>query len=55
MEKISVNPARQAIVVAMHADADHHGGLPAIKDVSKSTLLACHKDDLTLIESPERL
>jgi glyoxylase-like metal-dependent hydrolase (beta-lactamase superfamily II) len=55
MEKIGVNPTRLAIVVAMHADADHHGGLPAIKDVSGSTLLACHKDDLILIESPKRL
>jgi glyoxylase-like metal-dependent hydrolase (beta-lactamase superfamily II) len=55
MEKIGISPARLAIVVAMHADADHHGGLPAVKDASKNTLLACHRDDLTLIESPERL
>src|SRR5260370_36851311 len=55
MEKIGISPARLAIVVAMHADADHHGGLPAVKDASKNTLLACHRDDLTLIEYPERL
>ena len=55
MEKIGVRPERLALVVAMHADADHHGGLPAMKDASKNTLLACHKDDLTLIESPDRL
>ncbi len=55
MERIGISPARLAIVVAMHADADHHGGLPAVKDASKNTLLACHRDDLTLIESPERL
>jgi glyoxylase-like metal-dependent hydrolase (beta-lactamase superfamily II) len=55
MKSIGLRPERLSMVVAMHADADHHGGLPAIKDASRNTLLACHKDDLTLIESPERL
>jgi glyoxylase-like metal-dependent hydrolase (beta-lactamase superfamily II) len=39
----------------MHADSDHHGGLPAIKDASSSTLLACHEGDRALIEDPEVL
>jgi glyoxylase-like metal-dependent hydrolase (beta-lactamase superfamily II) len=55
LEKIGIAPHRLSMVVAMHADADHHGGLPAIKDASKSTLLACHAGDRRLIEDPERL
>jgi len=37
----------------MHADSGHHGGLPAIKDVSPTTLLATHSADRKLIEDPE--
>jgi glyoxylase-like metal-dependent hydrolase (beta-lactamase superfamily II) len=55
LEKIGIPPNRLSMVIAMHADADHHGGLPAIKDASKSTLLACHLGDKELIQDPERL
>jgi glyoxylase-like metal-dependent hydrolase (beta-lactamase superfamily II) len=55
MEGIGVSPRRLTLVVAMHADSDHHGGLPAIKDASPSTLLACHEADRALIENPEHL
>ena len=55
MEKIGVSPRRLTMVIAMHADSDHHGGLPAIKDASSSTLLACHEGDRALIEDPEVL
>jgi glyoxylase-like metal-dependent hydrolase (beta-lactamase superfamily II) len=55
MEKIGVSPRRLSMVIAMHADSDHHGGLPAIKDASSSTLLACHEGDRELIEDPEVL
>lgn len=55
LEKIGVAPKHLSMVVAMHADADHHGGLPAIKDASMSTVLACHAGDRKLIEDPERL
>jgi glyoxylase-like metal-dependent hydrolase (beta-lactamase superfamily II) len=55
LEKIGISPKRIAMVIAMHADADHHGGLPAIKDASPGTLLACHGDDLKLIQDPEYL
>jgi glyoxylase-like metal-dependent hydrolase (beta-lactamase superfamily II) len=55
MEKIGVSPRRLSMVIAMHADSDHHGGLPAIKDASSSTLLACHEGDRGLIEDPEVL
>jgi glyoxylase-like metal-dependent hydrolase (beta-lactamase superfamily II) len=55
MEKLGVPPRRISLVIAMHADVDHHGGLPAIKDASPSTLLACHREDLKLIEDPEFL
>jgi glyoxylase-like metal-dependent hydrolase (beta-lactamase superfamily II) len=55
MEKIGVSPSRLSMVIAMHADSDHHGGLPAIKDASSSTLLACHEGDRKLIEDPETL
>ena len=55
LEKIGIAPKRLSMVVAMHADADHHGGLPAIKDASRSTLLACHEGDKKLIGDPECL
>lgn len=55
LEKIGISPQRLSMVVAMHADGDHHGGLPVIKDASHSTLLACHKGDRRLIEDPEYL
>jgi glyoxylase-like metal-dependent hydrolase (beta-lactamase superfamily II) len=55
LEKIGIAPHRLSMVIAMHADGDHHGGLPAIKDASTSTLLACHSGDRKLIEDPERL
>jgi glyoxylase-like metal-dependent hydrolase (beta-lactamase superfamily II) len=55
MEKIGISPQRLSMVIAMHADGDHHGGLPAIKDASGSTLLACHQGDRALIQDPEYL
>lgn len=55
LEKIGLSPRKLSLVVAMHADADHHGGLPAIKDSSPNTLLACHAADLNLIQDPEVL
>jgi glyoxylase-like metal-dependent hydrolase (beta-lactamase superfamily II) len=55
LQEIGISPSRLSMVVAMHADGDHHGGLPAIKDASSSTLLACHVGDRELIEDPERL
>jgi glyoxylase-like metal-dependent hydrolase (beta-lactamase superfamily II) len=55
MEKIGIAPQRLSMAIAMHADGDHHGGLPAIRDASASTLLACHQGDQALIEDPENL
>lgn len=55
MEKIGLSPARLTMAVALHPDADHHGGLAAIKNASPNTLLACHREDVALIEDPERL
>jgi len=55
MEKIGLAPERLSLVIAMHADADHHGGLAAIKRISRGTAIACHRADLDLIEDPERL
>lgn len=55
LEKLGIPPRRISLVIAMHADVDHHGGLPGIKDASPSTLLACHQEDLKLIEDPEFL
>src|SRR5215467_10713222 len=55
LEKLGISPGRISLVIAMHADLDHHGGLPGIKDASPSTQLACHQADLKLIEDPELL
>jgi glyoxylase-like metal-dependent hydrolase (beta-lactamase superfamily II) len=55
LEKIAVSPRRISMALALHADADHHGGLPGIKDASAGTLLACGAADRELIENPEAL
>jgi len=55
LEKIGVAPSRLSMVVAMHADGDHHGGLPSVKSISSTTALACHEGDRLLIEDPEYL
>ncbi|MEW5978462.1 MAG: MBL fold metallo-hydrolase [Acidobacteriota bacterium] len=55
LEKLGVSPNSITLAIALHADVDHHGGLPAIKDASPTTLLACHQLDLRLIEDPETL
>jgi glyoxylase-like metal-dependent hydrolase (beta-lactamase superfamily II) len=55
LEKIGVPPQRIAMAIAMHADGDHQGGIPAIKDASPGTQLACHHADRALIEDPEAL
>lgn len=55
LEKIGISPRQLTMVIAMHADVDHHGGFPSVKDASAGTLLACHREDLKLIEDPELL
>jgi len=55
LEKIGISPSRLSMVVAMHADGDHHGGLPSVKNISPTTALACHPGDRELIEDPEKL
>jgi glyoxylase-like metal-dependent hydrolase (beta-lactamase superfamily II) len=55
LQKLGVSPSRISLVIAMHADADHHGGLPSIKDACPTTQLACHQADRKLIEDPELL
>ncbi|HVX65370.1 MAG TPA: MBL fold metallo-hydrolase [Bryobacteraceae bacterium] len=55
LEKIGVPPSRISLAIALHADSDHHGGFPAIKDASPGTQLACHRADRALIEDPEAL
>lgn len=55
MEKIGVPANRLSMVIALHADGDHHGGLPTVKDISPTTALACHAGDRELIEDPENL
>jgi glyoxylase-like metal-dependent hydrolase (beta-lactamase superfamily II) len=55
LEKIGVAPNSLSVVIAMHADADHHGGLSAIRSIAPSVTLACHAADRPLIESPEYL
>src|SRR5215469_13204474 len=51
MEKIGIAPHQLSIAIAMHADGDHHGGLPALRDASPTTELACHEADRLLIEN----
>jgi glyoxylase-like metal-dependent hydrolase (beta-lactamase superfamily II) len=55
LEAIGLSPQKISLAVAMHADIDHHGGLPAIKDACPATLLACHAADRAMIEDPDLL
>jgi glyoxylase-like metal-dependent hydrolase (beta-lactamase superfamily II) len=55
LEKLGISPRQISMVIALHADVDHHGGLPGMKDVSPGTLLVCHQGDRKLIEDPEFL
>ena len=55
MEKIGVRPERIAMALALHADGDHHGGFPAIKNAAPHAQLACPLADRALIEDPEAL
>lgn len=55
LDKIGIAPSRLSVVIAMHADADHHGGFSAIRSIAPSATLACHAADLPFIESPEYL
>jgi glyoxylase-like metal-dependent hydrolase (beta-lactamase superfamily II) len=55
MEKIGLPPSRLTMAITMHADLDHQGGNAAIREASRATLLACHRADRTLVESPDAL
>ncbi len=55
LEKIGVPANKLSMVIAMHADGDHHGGLSSVKKISSSTALACHAGDRELIEDPDNL
>lgn len=55
MEQIGLRPQQLTLAITMHADLDHQGGNAALRAASRHTLLACHRDDRKLIESPEAL
>lgn len=55
MQRIGMKPEQLTLAITMHADLDHQGGNAAIRDASRHTLLACHRDDRMLIEDPEAL
>ena len=43
------------MAVNTHADADHHGGNSALKQMAENVLLACGEADRGVIEDPDRL
>jgi glyoxylase-like metal-dependent hydrolase (beta-lactamase superfamily II) len=55
LQKIGVSPERLTMAVNTHADADHHGGNAALKQVAGNVLLACGEADRAVIEDPDRL
>jgi glyoxylase-like metal-dependent hydrolase (beta-lactamase superfamily II) len=54
-ESIGIKPQAVSLALVTHPDLDHHGGLPAIKDASPATLLACGQQDAAQIQDNETL
>jgi len=55
LNDLRIKPQQLALVVVTHADADHQGGIDAIKQASPETWLACGVEDQAMIEDPQVL
>ena len=55
LKRIGLDPKRLTTAINTHADADHHGGNSALKQIAGHVLLACGEQDRLIIEDPDRL
>ncbi len=55
LNDLGIKPQQLTLVVVTHADADHQGGIDAIKQASPGTWLACGVEDQAMIEDPQVL
>jgi glyoxylase-like metal-dependent hydrolase (beta-lactamase superfamily II) len=55
LKEIGLAPSRLTMAINTHADADHHGGNAALKEMAGQMLLACGEQDRLIIEDPDRL
>jgi glyoxylase-like metal-dependent hydrolase (beta-lactamase superfamily II) len=55
LKQQGIAPTRLSMVINTHADADHHGGNSALRDLAGDVLLACGDMDRAVIEDPDRL
>src|SRR5947209_6849148 len=55
LKNAGIPPARLTMAINTHADADHHGGNAALRELAGSVLLACGDMDREVIQNPDRL
>jgi glyoxylase-like metal-dependent hydrolase (beta-lactamase superfamily II) len=55
LKEIGIAPSRLTLAINTHADADHHGGNAALKQIASQVQLACGEQDRLIIEDPDRL
>jgi glyoxylase-like metal-dependent hydrolase (beta-lactamase superfamily II) len=55
LKTIRFEPSRLTMAINTHADADHHGGNSALKQIADQMLLACGEQDRLMIEDPDYL
>jgi glyoxylase-like metal-dependent hydrolase (beta-lactamase superfamily II) len=55
LKRIGIDLSRLTMAINTHADADHHGGNAALKQIAGQVMLACGDQDRLIIEDPDRL
>jgi glyoxylase-like metal-dependent hydrolase (beta-lactamase superfamily II) len=55
LEQNGIKPLSLTMAINTHADADHHGGNAALKQIAQQMQLACGEQDRLIIENPDRL
>src|SRR5271156_5642328 len=55
LEQNGIKPSSLTMAINTHADADHHGGNSALKQIAGQMQLACGEQDRLIIENPDRL
>jgi glyoxylase-like metal-dependent hydrolase (beta-lactamase superfamily II) len=55
LKETGIEPSRLTLAINTHADADHHGGNAALKEVAGQVMLGCGEQDRLMIEDPDRL
>jgi glyoxylase-like metal-dependent hydrolase (beta-lactamase superfamily II) len=55
LKQNGIQLSRLTLAINSHADADHHGGNAALKQIAGQVMLACGEQDRLMIEDPDRL